>query len=72
MVNRRRTVVAVLAFVICLGIRPFTPDIQLSAEALPSRLSDKAFWQLVNQLSEANDTDAAAKGRNLLGRANVK
>jgi hypothetical protein len=54
MVNRRRTVVAVLAAsVVCLGIHPFTPDIQVSAEALPSRLSDKAFWQLVNQLSEA-------------------
>jgi hypothetical protein len=52
MVQRRRIVVAVVVAVACLSGRPFVPDASVAAETLPSRLSDKAFWQLVTDLSE--------------------
>jgi hypothetical protein len=52
MVQRRRIVVAVVAVVVCLAGRPFIPETHLAAETLPSRLSDRAFWQLVTELSE--------------------
>ena len=52
MVQRRRIVVAVVAVVVCLAGRPFIPETHVAAETLPSRLSDRAFWQLVTELSE--------------------
>src|SRR4029450_13300394 len=52
MVQRRRIVVAVVAVVVCLAGRPFVPETHVAAETLPSRLSDRAFWQLVTGLSE--------------------
>jgi hypothetical protein len=52
MVQRRRIVVAVVAVFVCLGGRPFVPETHVAAETLPSRLSDRAFWQLVTELSE--------------------
>jgi hypothetical protein len=52
MVQRRQIVVAVVAVVACLGGRPFVPETHVAAETLPSRLSDRAFWQLVTELSE--------------------
>jgi hypothetical protein len=52
MVQRRHIVVAVVAVVLSLGGRPFVPETQVAAETLPSRLSDRAFWQLVTELSE--------------------
>jgi hypothetical protein len=52
MVQRRQIVVAVVAVVISLGGRPFVPETHVAAETIPSRLSDRAFWQLVTELSE--------------------
>jgi hypothetical protein len=52
MVHRRQIVVAVVAVFVCLGGRPFVPETHVAAETLPSRLSDRAFWQLVTELSE--------------------
>jgi len=52
MVQRRRIVVAIALFLVCTGVRPFTPETRIAAEPLPSRLSDQTFWQLVTELSE--------------------
>jgi hypothetical protein len=52
MVQRRRIVVAVVAIFVSLGGRPFVRQTDVAAETLPSRLSDRAFWQLVTELSE--------------------
>jgi hypothetical protein len=52
MVQRRQIVVAVVAVVVTLGGRPFVPETHVAAETIPSRLSDRAFWQLVTELSE--------------------
>jgi hypothetical protein len=52
MVQRRQIVVAVVAVVVSLGGRPFVPETHVAAETIPSRLSDRAFWQLVTELSE--------------------
>jgi hypothetical protein len=52
MVHRRQIVVAVVAVVVSLGGRPFVPETHVAAETIPSRLSDRAFWQLVTELSE--------------------
>jgi hypothetical protein len=52
MVQRRQIVVAVVAVVVSLGGRPFVPETHVAAETIPSRLSDRAFWQLVTDLSE--------------------
>ncbi len=52
MVQRRQIVVAVVAVVVSLGGRPFVPGPHVAAETIPSRLTDKAFWQLVTELSE--------------------
>ena len=55
---RHRVVVAVLAVLVVAGVLTFrqgsgtgTP---LSAESLPSSLSDEAFWRLVSDFSEPN------------------
>ncbi len=52
MVQRRQIVAAVVAVVVSLGGRPFVPETHVAAETIPSRLSDRAFWQLVTELSE--------------------
>jgi hypothetical protein len=52
MVQRRQIIVAVVAVVVSLGGRPFVPETHVAAETVPSRLSDRAFWQLVTELSE--------------------
>ena len=52
MVQRRQIIVAVVAVVVSLGGRPFVPETHVAAETIPSRLSDRAFWQLVTELSE--------------------
>jgi len=50
---RRRVVAALAAVSIGIGVlaRP-APPLRAAGEELPGRLSDKAFWQLVNELSE--------------------
>ena len=54
MVQRRQIIVAVVAVVVSLGGRPFVPETHVAAETIPSRLSDRAFWQLVTELSESH------------------
>jgi hypothetical protein len=49
--QRRRFTVAVISVVAAVAWLPFTAAPR-AAETLPSRLSDKAFWELVNDLSE--------------------
>ena len=55
---RHRVVVAVLAVLVVAGVLTFRqgpgPGTPLSAESLPSRLSDEAFWRLVSDFSEPN------------------
>ena len=55
---RHRVVVAVLAVLVVAGVLTFRqgpgPGTPLSAESLPSRLSDEAFWHLVSDFSEPN------------------
>lgn len=55
---RRRVVVALVAVFGVVGILSFRqgpgPGTPLSAESLPSRLSDEAFWRLVSDISEPN------------------
>ena len=52
MFRRRRVLGAVAAMSLWLGTPPFTAARTAAAEELPSRLSDRAFWQLVTDLSE--------------------
>jgi hypothetical protein len=55
---RHRVVVAVLAVLVVAGVLTFRqgpgPGTPLSAESLPSSLSDEAFWRLVSDFSEPN------------------
>jgi len=55
---RRPVFVALLAVLVVAGVMTFRqgpgPGTPLSAESLPSRLSDEAFWGLVNDFSEPN------------------
>jgi hypothetical protein len=55
---RRPAFVALLAVLVVAGVMTFRqgpgPGTPLSAESLPSRLSDEAFWGLVNDFSEPN------------------
>jgi hypothetical protein len=49
----RRIFVALVACSIWLGAAPFLPGRPVAAEdEIPSRLTDKAFWQLINEVSE--------------------
>jgi len=49
----RRIFVALVACSVWLGAMSFLPGLRVSAEdAIPSRLTDRAFWQLINDLSE--------------------
>ena len=52
MVRDRWRSIAVLTLFVWLGARPFAPVARVWADELPSRLSDKAFWQMVNDFSE--------------------
>src|SRR5437773_667229 len=55
---RRRLFVALLAVLGVAGVLTFRqgpgPGTPVSAESLPSRLSDEAFWRLVSDFSEPN------------------
>jgi hypothetical protein len=55
---RRPAFVALLAVLVVAGVMTFRqgpgPGTPLSAESLPSRLSDEAFWDIVNDFSEPN------------------
>jgi hypothetical protein len=53
MLLRRRARVALVVVSMCLGVVHRGPTATFAAEPLPSRLSDKAFWQLVTEFSEA-------------------
>ena len=57
MVQRRRVILALLALLVCLATLG-TLSLRLASraanDALPSRLTDKAFWQLVTDFSEPN------------------
>jgi hypothetical protein len=49
----RRSVIAILALTAIVSTWPLAPSVRTAAPELPSRLSDKAFWQLITDLSEA-------------------
>ena len=53
MAPRRRIVVAIVALYIGFSALPFSTGARGAAEDIPSRLSDKGFWQLINDFSEA-------------------
>jgi hypothetical protein len=49
----RRIFFALVACSVWLGVTPFRPGLRVAAEdQVPSRLTDKAFWQLINEVSE--------------------
>lgn len=54
MVQRRRILIGVLILLAWLGVLAYRPASRVSAETLPSRLSDRAFWQMVTDFSEPN------------------
>ena len=54
MVPSRRIAVALLVLVVSLGGLSLRQASRAAAEALPSRLSDKVFWQVVSDFSEPN------------------
>lgn len=54
MVQRRRIVFALLALFVCLATLSLRLASRAATEALPSRLTDKAFWQMVADFSEPN------------------
>ena len=49
---RRQTAVAIVALYICFSALPFSAGTRAAADDIPSRLSDKGFWQLINDFSE--------------------
>src|SRR5262245_64965943 len=49
----RRIALAITPLFVLLAGRPFTPAPLVGADEVPSKLSDKAFWQLINDFSEA-------------------
>jgi hypothetical protein len=49
---RRRIVVAVVALFVCCSAPTFSTDTRAAADDIPSRLSDRAFWQLISDFSE--------------------
>ena len=53
MVPRRRMLIAIFMVAASVSAGPLVPAASAAASDLPSRLSDKAFWQLINELSEA-------------------
>ena len=68
MLRRRRMFVALLVVSVCVGAFPFAPATRAATEDLPSRLSDRAFWQLVNDLSEAG---GSFRSENFLSNENA-
>jgi hypothetical protein len=52
MVPRWRIVAAIVALYVCLSALPFSTGTRAAGEEVPSRLSDKAFWQLITDVSE--------------------
>jgi hypothetical protein len=50
--QRRRTAVAIVALYICFSALPFSAGTRAAADDIPSRLSDKGFWQLISDFSE--------------------
>jgi hypothetical protein len=53
---RRRAVIALIAVLGLAGLLSFRqgPGTPVSAESLPTRLSDETFWHLVTDFSEPN------------------
>ena len=49
---RRQTAVAIVALYLCFSALPFSAGTRAAADDIPSRLSDKGFWQLINDFSE--------------------
>ena len=49
---RQRRVIVLLAAVGLFGVVFFGPRTQVAADTLPSRISDRAFWQMVTDFSE--------------------
>ena len=54
MSRQRRLIVALLALIACVGALSLHYQSRAAAESLPERLTDKAFWQLVDDMSEPN------------------
>jgi hypothetical protein len=52
MLRSRRLRRAVVMLVAWMGTLSFAADARLAAQEIPSRLSDKAFWELITELSE--------------------
>jgi hypothetical protein len=52
MLRRRRMVGAIVALYTCCWALPFSAGTRAAAEDIPSRLSDKGFWQLITDFSE--------------------
>ena len=48
----RRRIVVVVALFLCLSPLLFSPGTRAAAEEMPSRLSDRGFWRLINDFSE--------------------
>ena len=53
MLLRRRVLIAMFTLAASAGLWPSVPRASAAADDLPSRFSDKAFWQLITDLSEA-------------------
>src|SRR2546423_5684227 len=54
MIDRRRILIGVAALLVALGGLALQRAPRVAAETIPSRLSDKAFWQMVTDFSEPN------------------
>jgi len=68
MLRRRQMFVPLAVVLVWLGVLPPAPAARAAAEELPSRLTDKAFWQLVNDLSEAG---GSFRSENFLSNENA-
>jgi hypothetical protein len=60
MMTRRRVLIVVAALAVWVAARPFAAD---PSDSLPSRLTDREFWQLFSDLSEP---DGAFRSDNLI------
>src|SRR5215813_9191462 len=54
MIDRRRLVLGGAALLVLLAALVLQRAPRAAADSLPSRLTDKAFWQLVTDFSEPN------------------
>ena len=52
MIRRQNILVAGLGLLICVGALRSTSGWQVAADSLPARISDEAFWQMINEFSE--------------------